>query len=514
MSAVTGNSLSPSQSPKSSSSSDGVDSNTQKTALSIRTEEYHRYKKLWDEFIFLNDRCTTLDLDAKKIDRKLSFIEFPTNPLSNYADKISLFGSRWIELWTATTDLQVGASNLAATASSKEIRKDTNVFLPFVKEMIEQLCSYDKIFRHCTALLSEEKLHEASKMTLEERNNSPLFNPSLLNSCAASSSEASSEIKSKPHSSSLNPQEIDVIFQSISPEIYLESNQTQQSDDIDLWKLFFYDTVLSLADRVKQLSPEALPQQPDSPSEIIIIDNSEGLFAAKSDPSKNIIYWNKSYFEKFPASLYTQVFWLNFERLNIRSAPRIKELVDLALNQNITKEDFVEAIERLEFDNAYQSEKMLVKAFEQGAFPPDERRTSMVFADFETHYKYQQLMGHSEVIGNSYDTICPSEISFQFKGTFPVNLKSLTRQQKSEIQRIFILKKNLILSGVEGISSQFALGSIIANLRLSKTPDPLQVKVVNDIFSKSELDSLRNVRNVLCHYTPESTIKLLSGQKE
>ncbi len=92
-----------------------------------------------------------------------------------------------------------------------------------------------------------------------------------------------------------------------------------------------------------------------------------------------------------------------FELHNAIAEKRFERLDWLAENRQISKNDYVESVERIEHENACAVAALVEKAISQGYFPPNARWH--IAHDFETHYMIQRENGHSGNIASLYDSL-------------------------------------------------------------------------------------------------------------
>lgn len=78
--------------------------------------------------------------------------------------------------------------------------------------------------------------------------------------------------------------------------------------------------------------------------------------------------------------------------------------LDMRVRQKqIAKSDYVEAVERLEHQNAYNTSRAIDHAIRHGFFPQDSWWP--IPADFHAHFQVQIESGHSAKIASSYDSM-------------------------------------------------------------------------------------------------------------
>ncbi|MCC5831576.1 MAG: hypothetical protein JJU12_00840 [Chlamydiales bacterium] len=95
-----------------------------------------------------------------------------------------------------------------------------------------------------------------------------------------------------------------------------------------------------------------------------------------------------------------------FELHNAKVDKEFERIDWLALQRRLSKNDYVEAIERLEHQNALRVGTLIEQGIRQGYFPPSSRW--YIPPDFETHYRIQREAGHSGRIAALYDSLIRS----------------------------------------------------------------------------------------------------------
>ncbi len=232
----------------------------------------------------------------------------------------------------------------------------------------------------------------------------------------------------------------------------------------------------------------------ESGEKILLSEDRSASFPASCLPHSNTILWNKRFFEEHHIDLYSQVFFLIFERLNLRCQKEFDELVTLAKDKSISKESYVRGVEKIEHQNALKAQAMLINGLKAGLFQAPVENPYKIFDDFSTHYKFQQLMGHSQRIAERYDILTDTRRPIPFVGTFPTANQTMTEKQHNTIHGLFSLKRKMKEDGEAGTSASLILGCNIVFLEAYKKSDALiEIKAIHSIFSKSELEKLRAI---------------------
>ncbi|MFZ0565299.1 MAG: hypothetical protein WAM28_03855 [Chlamydiales bacterium] len=130
------------------------------------------------------------------------------------------------------------------------------------------------------------------------------------------------------------------------------------------------------------------------------------------DPSNRTIVLNTSK----PRTDGINVRSILFELHNALSTKHFDYYGRLARERKISKWDYVEAIERIEHNNALHTVTLLNSGIQQNVFPQDARWN--IAPSFEEHFALQKQSGHSGFIAKNYDSMHKSflnEPDFQAK---------------------------------------------------------------------------------------------------
>jgi len=92
-----------------------------------------------------------------------------------------------------------------------------------------------------------------------------------------------------------------------------------------------------------------------------------------------------------------------FELHNAATDRDFAKLAFQASSGKLTKQEYVEKVERLEHSNAIKTVRLLEKGIREGYFPKTARWP--IFENFEDHFRLQKQTGHSQWIANRYDEI-------------------------------------------------------------------------------------------------------------
>jgi hypothetical protein len=97
------------------------------------------------------------------------------------------------------------------------------------------------------------------------------------------------------------------------------------------------------------------------------------------------------------------IYSLLFELHNASTQRQFDHYNNLAIQNKISKADFIRAIEYIEYQNTYKTAELVDEGIRQGLFPPNSR--TPYHPEFEDHFCHQKLAGHSDWIGTIYDAL-------------------------------------------------------------------------------------------------------------
>lgn len=129
-----------------------------------------------------------------------------------------------------------------------------------------------------------------------------------------------------------------------------------------------------------------------------------------------------------------------FELHNATTNKTIYTLLKKAQIGEITKDQYVENIERMEHQNAVNTVRLIEKGIASGLFPPTSRWN--IYENFDDHYMIQQLYGHSQFIAANFDKVNPRLSHQPYKGTIK-NLDNLAQFEKDELVRYLSIKNKV-----------------------------------------------------------------------
>ncbi len=92
-----------------------------------------------------------------------------------------------------------------------------------------------------------------------------------------------------------------------------------------------------------------------------------------------------------------------FELHNAAINSKLDHLDALASSGKIKKEDYVRAVEYLEYQNSLKASKIAQEGIDLGIFPASAHLPT--YSNFEEHFRYQKIGGHSSWIAHTFDQL-------------------------------------------------------------------------------------------------------------
>lgn len=90
-----------------------------------------------------------------------------------------------------------------------------------------------------------------------------------------------------------------------------------------------------------------------------------------------------------------------FELHNAAANSKLQHFDHLALTKNIDRESYVKGVEYVEYENSLKASHLTKVGIQMGIFPADAYLP--IYRNFEEHYHFQIIGGHSAWIGSNYD---------------------------------------------------------------------------------------------------------------
>lgn len=170
-----------------------------------------------------------------------------------------------------------------------------------------------------------------------------------------------------------------------------------------------------------------------------------------------------------------------FELHNASTNKHMLSLFRSAENNQVSKEAWVEQMERMEHTNALNTCRLLEKGIAQGIYPPEAHWT--IFNSFDDYYMFQQITDHSQWLANKYDQSNPYSRRLHFQGTI-AGLNDLTLEDKKDLQNYLVIKNNLKTKNQqEAIKFTSSIFSPFCSSSEPMTYENIQIKI--DMTRKS-----------------------------
>lgn len=176
--------------------------------------------------------------------------------------------------------------------------------------------------------------------------------------------------------------------------------------------LFLWGTLMAYPSHTHQLAaPIRQLYQFDQTQQLLKRVEAQGAVSIKTTtfganasnaawfPEERTIYLNVSKSRTQGSMICSIVFELH----NALSDNQFTKCDQLARTGKINKAQYIEAIERIEYNNALQASRMLENGVRKGVFPSDSLWP--IASTFEEHFRIQKMAGHSSVIGQLYDDL-------------------------------------------------------------------------------------------------------------
>lgn len=125
---------------------------------------------------------------------------------------------------------------------------------------------------------------------------------------------------------------------------------------------------------------------------------------------------------------------------NASTNHELMRISDMAAAGKLTKDQYVEQIERMEHKNGLNTCRLLQKGHDLGIFPRDYCWD--VYKSFDDYYMLQQILGHSALIANNYNYLSPQGRRQSYRGTVP-NLHRLSKRDQESIGLYLQLKNDM-----------------------------------------------------------------------
>lgn len=174
----------------------------------------------------------------------------------------------------------------------------------------------------------------------------------------------------------------------------------------------------------------------EGPVRIMIDSDSSSQFDAMWDGNERVIRLNASRHKNEG----TWICSILFELHNASTSQYMNRLYQAAAENRMAKDQWVEAMERMEHGNARRTCELIEKGIATGIYPPETRWS--IFNSFDDHYRLQQVTGHSTWLANSYEQTNSSSVHQPYRGTIP-NLNAMTAEDIADFQNYLVIKNDL-----------------------------------------------------------------------
>lgn len=217
----------------------------------------------------------------------------------------------------------------------------------------------------------------------------------------------------------------------------------------------------------------------NGPIKLEMANLKDEQFDAFWDSTNRTIRINLLKNEKFDVLIVSILFELH----NAKSDLRFKELYTKAKFGQITKEKYVEEVERMEHQNALSTSLIIDNGIKIGLLNEEARWP--ILKNFDDHYALQQLKDHSQWIANNYDSMSPKR-KVNYIGTLP---KITTPQDKADMIRYLEIKND-----VEAASREKNIrGTICLKKEYESLENCYTGKVSNCVRTKERIALLEHV---------------------
>lgn len=185
--------------------------------------------------------------------------------------------------------------------------------------------------------------------------------------------------------------------------------------------LFLLSTPLIANNKYPHLNIACVEELKPSLSKILEIEGARKLIEAinKEGPIRIIVnkhhlsdqfgaYWDmrqRTICLSSKSSVGQRIGSIIFELCNAASNSKLDNLDELASRGRIACETYVREVERIEFENSHIASKIAKEGIDRGLFPADAFLPT--YSNFEEHYHYQKIGGHSAWIEKNFYKLLP-----------------------------------------------------------------------------------------------------------
>lgn len=169
----------------------------------------------------------------------------------------------------------------------------------------------------------------------------------------------------------------------------------------------------------------------EGPVHVEVMDITSSNFEAFWDSAHRIVRINERHNQIEGVFICSLIFELH----NASTDRRFKQLYHMAKQGQISKDSYVENVERMEHQNAINASTILEKGIRLGLFDKDARW--FILRDFKDHFRVQKMHGHSAWIAKNYERL-RNEHSQPYK-----EYENLSPQEKKTLMRYMKIKDDL-----------------------------------------------------------------------
>jgi len=149
---------------------------------------------------------------------------------------------------------------------------------------------------------------------------------------------------------------------------------------------------------------------------------------------------------------------LIFELFNAVKSPLFKLLKQNVLDRKIDKQTFVTETEKIEFESQKESKKVLKQIVKVAHLSRQIFQQDLSgFANFDLHYRYQQLVGHSTRYEKYFDQLTCNQIPSPIQGAWKV----LPRDVLKPVFKQLLYLKNLNVTRKNDETTQKKIGHLL-----------------------------------------------------
>lgn len=149
----------------------------------------------------------------------------------------------------------------------------------------------------------------------------------------------------------------------------------------------------------------AMIQKVKSAEELIEEALKEGPIKIKNDTNFPFeAYWDTTTRTIGVTSVGSKIHSILFELQNASAQKYFDYYNTLAMQKKIGRDEYVRAIEHIEYQNTRKTASIIDEGIRQGLFP--EESQPYYYSNFEEHLCHQQSTGHSAWIAEIYDGLC------------------------------------------------------------------------------------------------------------